>query len=311
MLKIEKYSNKFAEAWNTFIKKSKNGIFMFDRNYMDYHKDRFEDHSLMFFDDDELVAVLPASIKDHVLKSHGGLTYGGLIMGFDLKQEKNLEIFELLKAYLKDNGISSLIYKQIPHIYHKYPAEEDLYGLFRIGAKIFKTEPSTTIDLSCPIKFTKGRKAQIARAKKNNVIITESNDFDAFIDLENFVLGKYHNQTAVHTGKELSLLKSNFDDNIKLYVALKDGELIAGGVFFIYDNCVHSQYLAANDFARKIGGLDLVISTVIDKYKDTKKYLDFGISTEDNGQVLNTGLISQKTSFGGRTIAYNTFIIEP
>ena len=45
---IERYKSKHFEIWNKFIAKSKNGLFMFNRNFMDYHKDKFKDHSLLF-----------------------------------------------------------------------------------------------------------------------------------------------------------------------------------------------------------------------------------------------------------------------
>ena len=86
--------------------------------------------------------------------------------------------------------------------------------------------------------------------------------------------------------------------------------MIAGTVLFIYENAIHTQYMAANDTAREIGALDLTISSVIENYKTTKKWLDFGISTEDMGHYLNEGLISQKEGFGGRTNIYQTWRVK-
>jgi hypothetical protein len=91
---------------------------------------------------------------------------------------------------------------------------------------------------------------------------------------------------------------------------MKDGKLIAGTVVFEYSQVVHTQYMAANELARQIGALDLTISTLIDKYRDNKLWLDFGISTEKGGYYLNEGLISQKESFGGRTNVYETWEME-
>lgn len=302
MYRIVKYSIVDKALWNSFVKNSKNGIFMFDRDFMEYHSDRFVDNSLMFYDEkDNLVALMPANIKDNVLYSHQGLTYGGFIINKDMKQHKMLKCFESLKTYMQEKNISQLVYKTIPHIYHKLPSEEDLYALYFNNAHLLKIEPSTTIFLASPCKMTKGRKAQVSRAKREGAVVQESNDFKAFIELENKVLKENHNVKAVHTGEELELLNSRFSDNIKLFVAKYNNEIIAGALLFIYDEVVHTQYLAANDKAREIGALDLIINELINKYKNSKKYFDFGISTEDNGQYLNEGLISQKESFGGRT----------
>lgn len=102
-------------------------------------------------------------------------------------------------------------------------------------------------------------------------------------------------------------MKRLFPNNIKLFTADYNGEMIAGALIFIYDNVVHTQYLSCNETGRRIGALDLTISTIMNSYKENVRYLDFGISTEDSGRILNEGLIAQKESFGGRTVVYQTY----
>ncbi len=308
-MKTQKYTDNDRELWNNFIRNSKNGIFMFTRTFMEYHKDRFTDNSLLFYDDEKLIALFPANIKDGILSSHGGLTYGGLITSNDMKQHHMNDCFVALKEYASQNGIKEIIYKHIPHIYHKQPAEEDLFSLFYCGAEILKIEPSTVLDLRNPLKMPKGRKAQVNRARREGVEIKESNDFEAFISLENSVLQERHGTKAVHSAAELHLLHERFPQNIKLLAAFYQEKMIAGTILFIYDNVVHTQYMAANETAREIGALDLTIATVMETYKDSKDWLDFGISTEDAGHILNEGLISQKEGFGGRTNIYQTWRI--
>ena len=307
---VRKYTDSDRDLWKNFIANSKNGIFMFNRNFMEYHKDRFTDNSLLFYDEDKLVAIMPASIKDGVLSSHGGLTYGGFITGNDMKQHHMNDCFSALKEYAVQNGIKEIVYKHIPHIYHKQPAEEDLYSLYYNGAEVLKIEATTVVDLEQPLKMPKGRKAQVGRARREGVIIKETDDFESFMELENQVLTEHHGTKAVHTAAELHLLQGYFPEKIKLIGAFYQDKLIAGTVLFIYDNVIHTQYMAASELAREIGALDLTIATVIDTYKESKKWLDFGISTEDAGHFLNEGLISQKEGFGGRTNIYQTWKIE-
>lgn len=307
MITVKEYKKEDSEIWNNFVLNAKNGIFMHLRNFMEYHSNRFIDNSLLFYDDDELLALFPANRINDELCSHAGLTYGGFISNTKMKVYKMLECFDVLKLYMKENGMKTLIYKTIPYCYFKNPAQEDLYCLFRNNAKILKFEPSSVIDFGFPIKMPKGRKAQIGRAKREGVTINLSTDFNKFIDLENEVLQEHHNTQAVHTGAELELLHSRFPNQIELYAAMYNGDMIAGAVIFVYDNVIHTQYLAANDIAREIGALDYCISEVIAKYSVTKQYLDFGISTEEGGRILNEGLISQKEGFGGRTIVYQTY----
>lgn len=313
MVRIEKYSSEKEDIWNRFNKESKNSLFMFDRKYMDYHSDRFKDHSLLFYDEDKLIAILPLSEHGEELKSHGGLTYGGFITDSKMKQHTMNDCFETFISYAKENGFSKVTYKCIPHIYHNQPAEEDRFALFANGAQLVTVDVSTYVNLSSPLKMPKGRKAQISRAKREGVVIEELSsleDFETFIELENAVLKERHEVTAVHTGSELKLLKDRLPENIHLFASMKDGNLIAGTVVYEYDQVIHTQYMAADEEARTIGALDLAVATVIEKYKNSKKWLDFGISTEHGKIYLNEGLCSQKEGFGGRTGVYEIWELK-
>ena len=310
MIRIKRYSDSKKNEWDLFCNNSKMPLFMFNRDFMDYHKDRFTDHSLLFYDDDELSAIFPASAKETVLTSHGGLTYGGFILGAGAKQHTVNDCFTALLNYAKTNGFTKIIYKNIPHIYHKQGAEEDLYSLFVNGARILKIEPSTVINLKNPLKPASIRKRCVSKAIRAGVEIKESLDFDTFIIILNDVLQTHHGVKAVHTAEELALLHSYFPQNIRLFAAYYQDKMIAGTLIFEYENVVHTQYMAANDTARQIGALDLAISCIIDTYKETKTWLDFGISSEDSGRILNEGLISQKEGFGGRTNTYMTWEID-
>ncbi|MBR4475199.1 MAG: GNAT family N-acetyltransferase [Alphaproteobacteria bacterium] len=309
MIKAVKYSPEYRDVWDNFVNNSRTPMFMFNRGYMEYHADRFTDASLLFFDDDELVAVMPASIKNDTVSSHGGLTFGGIISNIKMHQHTMLDIFDAMMGYYRDIGAKRVIYKSIPYIYQEYPAQEDLYALFRNNAKILKIDPSCTVDLTQKIKMPKGRHAQVMRAKREGVEIVESTDFHKFIELENAVLGQYHNASAVHSGDEMTLLASRFPDNIKLWFAEYKGEKIACGVLFVYKDVVHTQYLAADDTARVIGALDLMIYTIMEQYRGQKRWFDMGCSTLDEARFLNEGLIAQKEGFGGRVVANETWEI--
>lgn len=309
---IKRYSPDNEKIWNEFVRTSKNPLFMFDRNYMDYHSDRFHDHSLIFYDEDKIAALLPANEKESVLYSHGGLTYGGLILDNRAKQHTVNDCMDALITYTRTNGIRRILYKPIPHIYHEQPAEEDKYALYKYGGRLSQISASTVINLKNPIKMPKGRKAQINRAKREGVTIqtvSEMSLFDKFINMENEILEKRHNTRAVHSAEELFLLYDRFPEYIHLVGAFLKGDLIAGIVIYEYKQVVHTQYMAASDIARSIGALDLAVMTVIEMYRGEKLWLDFGISTENGGWYLNEGLISQKEGFGGRTNVYEIWEI--
>lgn len=307
---VKRYKSVDYEQWNTYVKNAKNGLFMFDRKYMDYHSDRFQDHSLMFFKGAELVAVFPANEKDGRLFSHGGLTYGGMITDKTMRQAEMLDCFVVLKEYCMAQSICSVLYKTIPAFYHKAPAEEDVYALFYYGASIEKIEAATLLDLHQPVGMSKLRKRQINRAQKEGVTVSLDNSpgvYDHFMRLQSEVLERHHGVCAVHTGEEMFLLHSRFPNNIHLFTAKQDEELLGGTIVYIYDDVIHTQYLCANDKARDIGALDAVIGELIINYQGSKRWLDFGISTENEGHLLNKGLIHQKEGFGGRTNVYSTW----
>ena len=313
MISIIRYSEDLQKIWNDFIYNSKQKIFMFDRNYMDYHSDRFIDHSLLFYNNDILLGCLPACEIENVLVSHGGLTYGGMVTNNDMKQHYMNEIIDALIHYGREHGLNSVVWKSVPYFYYNQPAEEEKYALFIYGSKLLKVEPSTLLNLEYPIKMKKGRKSQISRAKKSDIVVcreTDIDSFDAFIELENLVLYKHHRTKAVHSSKELKKLRDSFPNNIHLFVARKNNKMIAGCVLYEYDDVIHTQYMAADDDARVLGALDLIIYRIIEEYSGKKKWLDFGISSENNGRYLNHGLIQQKEGFGGRTAVYETWKLK-
>ena len=319
MITVTRYTPQNHQTWNEFVKQSRQGTFLFDRNYMDYHQDRFHDHSLMIYYKDKLYALLPANevvsasnneIPQKELVSHQGLTYGGLLTCNKMTAELTCETFEAIGNYLKQEGFSKLTYKAIPWIYHKIPSEEDLYALIHVGkASLSAREISTTILLQNKLRFSEQRRRGVNKAKKNSLIIRQSSQEDVFAFwniLNNNLQQKYHTR-PVHSNEELQLLMSRFPENIIGYSVLKDKEVIAGTIIFITPQVIHTQYIGASEKGKEEGALDLLFDYLINQKKWNAPYFDFGKSTEDRGNYLNTNLIHQKEGFGGRGVAYDTY----
>lgn len=307
-MKIKKYTKNDEIIWNEYVKLTKNFHFFFLREYMDYHADRYDDHSLLIYNDsDKLVALLPGNILDDTFYSHQGLTFGGLLLKSTVKQSDVIKIFIVLKEYLLSLGLKKLIYKVMPSIYHQIPADEDLYALFVNNAKLFRRDVSSTISLSDKIKYSKGRKWTLKKAKENGLCISEVDDYGLFWEKLKEVLKKSHGVTPVHSYEEITDLKSKFPDNIKFYQAKKDNEILAGSVLFINPTVVHTQYLFNTTNGRDLGALDLLIDELITTKYINYRYFDFGISNEKQGYYLNEGLINQKEGFGGRAIVHDFY----
>lgn len=307
MLKIIPYNPEYKKLWDNFITESKNGLFIFYRDFMEYHKDRFLDHSLMFFEKNKLIAVLPANIKDETIFSHGGLSFGGFVTNHRMKANLMLEIFALLKDYLKSKGIKKLIYKAIPHIYHKIPAEEDLYALYVNDAKLLRQDLSATIYMPEKLRFNENRRRGIKKAKE--IQVRQSFDFETYMDIVKNLLYEKYGVKPTHTTDEIKLLAGRFPNNIKLFAGYKDDKMVAGVIIFEYTTCARAQYIASTEEGRKFCALDKVFDVLINKIYASKKYFDFGTSTPKE-KVLNVNLIRQKEGFGARAIVQNIYEIE-
>lgn len=308
---IAKYTIEQKNNWNEFVKNSKNTHFFFLRDYMEYHSDRFDDFSLMIFDEaDKLISILPANIKDDILYSHQGLTFGGFLVDDKMKTETMLEIFELLKQFLKEKNIVKIVYKCIPYIYHINPSEEDKYALFRNDAKLIRRDVTTTIYLENKIKYQEQRARAVKKAIKNDLVFEESKDFKSYWGILEETLNSQHNAKPVHNIEEIERLANLFPDNIKLFVAIKDTKVLGGTLVFENEITVHTQYLANSFEGRNVGALDFVIDKLINEVYSNKRYFDFGISNEDAGRYLNTGLIAQKEGFGARAVVHDFYELE-
>jgi hypothetical protein len=307
MITVKKYESEDKNRWDDFIKRSKNGVFIFNRDYMEYHSDRFDDHSLLFFNKEKLVAVMPANIKKDKLSSHDGLTFGGIISNKKMTMTLMSEIFRELKAYLTDEGVKKVLYKAIPHIYHYLPAEEDLYALKINNAKLVKRDVSSTIHLKERIPYSRNKKRNLKNIKKTGLKIVKSHKFEDFMIIEEKRLAEKYGVKPTHTVDEINLLASRFPDNIKLFTVETDEEMYGGVIIFESENVAHAQYQAATDEGLKLGGTDLIFDFLINDYYKDKKYFDFGISTEKNGLYLNEGLISYKEQFGARAIVQDFY----
>lgn len=309
---IIRYSESYKDKWNEFIRHSKNGTFLLLREYMDYHQDRFTDHSLMIFaeNNNDIVALLPANLHENTLLSHQGLTYGGLITNTDMTQLQMLKLFDLLLAYLKENNIEQLIYKTIPDIYHRCPADEDHYALFLHRAQLQRRDVLTVIANSHPIKFQSRRMRQYKKGQQHKLEVRCITDYAAYWKILEQNLKDKYAVAPVHTCDEITLLATRFPENIKLYACYADAELLAGIIVYETDVVAHFQYIAASPQGKDIGALDFLIATLLKEIYVNKAYIDFGISNEQDGKYLNAGLIDYKQGFGGRSVIHDHYVLR-
>ena len=330
MWEIRRYDKGLKEEWNAFVKKARNSTFLFDRGYMDYHADRFEDHSLLAYRNGKLSAVLPANIvkessiqndsdyEDKTLYSHQGLTYGGWV--WDSKGLDTVDIYDLWKLWLKyckRQGIGKIIYKRLPYIYSRQPSDEDQYMLFLSEAKSLQTNIASAIDLHQNPGYNKLQKRHLKQNEESYVgKQIDAQDKEAVKEFHAMLtacLEERHDARPVHTLEELQKLIESFPENIRIWTAFLRGEkeLMAGVCAYITETTAHCQYIATSSRGRELNILASLFKEMIEYYTAVGlRYFDFGTSNEGNGWLLNSGLNRQKTSYGGSGVAYQAFEIS-
>ncbi|WP_158883525.1 GNAT family N-acetyltransferase [Rhodanobacter sp. L36] len=303
---VRAYDASDAKAWDAAVERSRNGNFLHRRSYMDYHADRFVDCSLVIEQRGEIVGVFPANITDATVTSHAGLTYGGLITTHALRAESTLEVFQQMAERFRALQVNRVIYKAVPHVYHAYPAEEDLYALHRMGARLQRRDLSSAIALQETFHFTEGRRHAIDKARKAGIRISGTDDIDTFHALLVDVLRK-HGVAPTHSLAELRLLQSRFPQQILVHEARIDDELLAGVLVYDFGRVAHTQYMAVSDEGRRLDALTLLLADLIGNTYATRQHFTLGISTTQEGRELNGGLVAQKEYFGARALVHDFY----
>ena len=326
------YSTDKRDVWDAFVDMSKNGTFLLKRGFMDYHADRFSDCSLLLCGDTpcggdcrgrhlgakDLVALFPANWEEErrTVHSHQGLTYGGLLVLPDATQKEVLDMMQAIMHYYRDTRQAErLVYKPIPYIYSSIPSGEDLYALFRAGARLTHRLVSTCVPMQNPLKMTtlrlrQARKAAAHGFRTDCMAEGDGETLREFWTLLEHVLEKHHGTRPTHSLQEMALLMARFPKNIRLYTVRNGRSIVAGVVVFECRRVAHVQYIASGEEGRAYGALDLLFRHLMDEQYRQYGFLDLGTSNEQGGRVLNEGLIFQKEGFGGRAVCYDTYEVS-
>ena len=308
---VKRYQENDYENWNAFIGQAKNATFLFHRDFMEYHSDRFQDFSLIVLDGEKWLGVLPANIVGNQVFSHQGLTYGGLVYNEKVKLASVIEIFRSILLFLNGNKMEKLQLKLIPSIYHIKPAEELNYALFLTEAQLIRRDSMAVLDLSKPYTISKTRKECIRRGIKNNLVIKEELDFKLFWEevLEPN-LDKKYKAKPVHSIAEIEMLQRKFPNNIRHFNVYQDDKIVAGTTIFVSENVAHPQYVSGMGNKNELGSLDFLYHHLITSVFMGKRFFDFGISNEDQGKKLNEGLVFWKESFGASIIVHDFYEVK-
>lgn len=295
--------------WDSFVASARNGLFLFARNYLEYHNDRFSDHSLLFRLGGRLIGVLPGNLEGQVLHSHGGLTFGGVVVNERCVASHTIAIFDALLDHAERMQIRKLRYKPVPFIFQRQPAEEDLFAINLLGGMLVRRDIASVVDLRAGLRISKSKRQGRSRGLAAGLDVQESRDLPQFFALLTHVLRSRHDARPTHTEEELTHLQSKFPDSIKLFVAAAGGTIEAGAIVYDYESAVHTQYLAASDRGRTIGALDLLITELGRSVFSDRRYLSLGTSMT-GARTLNMSLLQQKEMLGARAVVFDQYELD-
>jgi hypothetical protein len=285
---------------------------LFYRDFVDYHQNRFDDYSLLVFKDEKLIAVVPTNKVENIVYSYQGLTYGGLVLNDEVAFNDVLKSYQSILEFLYSNNIVNFEIKLLPKIYHTLPSDEIDYLLFKTEAGLIKRDITSVIDAKYKLEIqSSNRKRGLKKAKAQSLVVTEVSNFkDFWNDILTPNLRATHHVNPVHSLEEITQLKISFPNNIRQFNVYKGDKIVAGATIFETKHVAHVQYISANNDRQELGSLDLLFDVLINDIFKTKKYFDFGISNENQGQNINEGLLSWKESFRARTIVHECYKVE-
>jgi hypothetical protein len=310
-VRVLPYTDEHRRAWDELVGRSRNGTFLFQRDYMEYHRDRFTDCSRILEEDGRPLALFPANRAGDVVSSHGGLTYGGLVVDEAFKTPIAVMALHALCRSLAEDGVRRIKYKTVPWFYHRGPTEEDRYALHMAGAVVMRRDVTSVVDPRHPIAFQERRRRSARKAAKAGLVARASDDLPAYWALLSENLQARFGRAPVHTLAEIQRLQGLFPAQIRLHASYEGADMRAGVLVYETDTTAHVQYISADERGKQLGALDLLFEHLLGEVFRAKPYFDFGTSMEEDGRGVNRGLIDQKEGFGARAVVQDHYELDP
>jgi Acetyltransferase (GNAT) domain len=304
-----------AERWDALCAQAYGATFLHTRRFLSYHGERFVDRSLVFEAQGRWLGVMPLAQDPadaaHWI-SHPGITYGGVLHDGALRGAAMLQALQSGCALMHARGARRLTYKPVPSIYAQAPAQDDLYALFRLGAQRVRCDLSSCIDLAHRLPVSERRRRGLKKAQRAGLTVASgAAHLAALWPVLQTNLAQVHGLRPVHALAEIQLLAGRFPQQIICQVALQEKRVVAGLVLFVTPRVTHAQYIASSEEGQALGALDLLLDHAIaEATLMTQRYFNFGVSTEDNGRLLNEGLHRFKSEFGAGAVVHEHYELK-
>ncbi len=328
MYEVIAYSENDQEIWDKFVmEESVNGTFLQTRRFLNYHPpQRFIDASYLVFDHKQhLIAVCPACLKEEkgrkILLSHGGSTYGGIIIG--RKHYKALHVIDIIDALenaWKKDGFGKAILKQTPSMFAKEDIDLMQYCFYYRNYQSF-IELNLYVDLEnynedILSEFSQGKRTNVHNSQKRDAYyrkLTTYEEIMRFHHLLEITLSKY-GKTPVHTVDEIYDFQTNrLSEECECYGMFEDGHMLAGSMMFYFQQTgvAHAQYLCADPQYNQLSPMTYMYYVMlVEMRKKGYKKVSWGIATAELGTYLNEGLIKSKEHYGSKYEIDPVFVKE-
>ncbi|HKX86066.1 MAG TPA: hypothetical protein VJL37_05305 [Flavobacterium sp.] len=296
---VRKYQPTDYTVWNQFVSEAKNGTFLFHRDFMEYHNDRFEDFSMLVFDQkNNLTAIIPANVSSNEVISHQGLTYGGFVLTKNIGGTNFTKVFQSVLTFLQSIGIASFTIKMQPPLYSEIGNGGLDFCLFQKGINAYRKDMALLIDYSHQHRFHKSKEKHWKKFDDLHLEIREESSLKVFWEKVLVPrLSEKHQSSPVHTLEEIEKLKALFPYSIRQFSIYKEETILAGITIFEFSNGVKSQYGATTQEGEENRALDFLFMHLIEKFKrEGKRFFDMGIVND--GTSCNEGLLKQKEELG-------------
>tara|TARA_B100001057_G_scaffold24409_1_gene22520 strand:+ start:77 stop:1042 length:966 start_codon:yes stop_codon:yes gene_type:complete len=319
MIKVKKFSKDNYLAWDAFVRNANNGTIFHLRKFLNYHSpERFKDNSIELYKGNNLLSVFPAAdiMKEgkRILVSHPGASYGSFITKEDLSIKNAIEMVEELNGYAIRKGFDGIEMTIPPSFYSNRVSNYVEYALLSGGFDYLRREVTSTLtigdnDDDILNKFKPSHQRAVKRSQSLGVEVKITNKVDEFFSILETNLKIRHDVKPTHTIDELKTLITFFPEEINVFGAFYNNQMIAGVLnIIVKEGVVLAFYISHKNEFQELRPLNLLFFNIF-KWAITKniKMYDFGTFTVDG--VANMGLGRFKENFGASGVFRDTLKI--
>jgi hypothetical protein len=299
---VKRFKSSDKNIWDRHVSEFCPFSFLFYRDFMEYHNDRFIDFSLLIYEKSSLVALFPANLSHvNAINSHMGLSYGGLIYDEDNAHDLfEKAVYASILDFCKDHNINTLNIT-LPPPFYATRIKDQAYAIISLGAEDVTPLLSMAVNLGDSSKAHKTKHKRFRKnTKRNTFSIVLDNDLTPFWNKVLIpCLKEKHQSRPVHQLEEIVLLHQRFPEHIKQWNIYHEDKLLAGITLFIKNKIIRSQYGATALGHESSAPLDFLYLYLIQKYRtDGYHFFDMGSIPANSKFSYPKGLVNYKRELG-------------